>query len=181
MKKIINLKSGNFWIFEISKDYEDDFFIFPGMTLVTPGMTFDEIGAKAWSIGIRFFWYDCYIAWCGKVKKETTFNAINKMTVKEFQEQGFLQEVNRQFFHPLGIALEVIIDRNGEMKFGKVWDYRVDEDGMRYDLKNSNLERIQRFQKNANHIESLRKEKAEKRMQILGYVIEPIPSEEENK
>jgi len=29
--------------------------------------------------------------------------------IKEFQELGFLQEANRQFFHPHGLALEVTV------------------------------------------------------------------------
>src|ERR1700757_4623348 len=31
----------------------------------------------------------------------------------EFREQGFLQEANRQFFHPLGLALEMTIITEG--------------------------------------------------------------------
>ena len=34
----------------------------------------------------------------------------DRMSVKEFRERGFLQELNRLFLHPLGLALEVIID-----------------------------------------------------------------------
>lgn len=30
-----------------------------------------------------------------------------RMNIKEFREEGYLQEVNRQFFHPLGLALEL--------------------------------------------------------------------------
>ena len=36
-----------------------------------------------------------------------------KISIKEFREKGFLQEVNRIFFHPLGLALEVNIDDDG--------------------------------------------------------------------
>jgi hypothetical protein len=32
---------------------------------------------------------------------------INYMDIAEFQSEGYLQEVNRQFLHPLGLALEV--------------------------------------------------------------------------
>lgn len=32
------------------------------------------------------------------------------MDIKEFQDLGFLQEVNRLFFHPLGLALAIQID-----------------------------------------------------------------------
>lgn len=33
-----------------------------------------------------------------------------KLNVKEFIDGGYLQEVNRQFFHPLGLALAVEVD-----------------------------------------------------------------------
>jgi hypothetical protein len=34
---------------------------------------------------------------------------IEKMSVKEFREQGYLQEVNRMFLHRLGLAMEMLI------------------------------------------------------------------------
>ena len=55
---------------------------------------------------------------------------IKKMDIKEFREKGFLQEVNRQFFHPLGLALEIIIDEDGNYALGGIWDYREDPEGM---------------------------------------------------
>lgn len=52
------------------------------------------------------------------------------MSVKEFRELGLLQELNRQFLHPLGLALEVSIDdETGEEKFGRIWDDRKDPEG----------------------------------------------------
>ncbi len=35
---------------------------------------------------------------------------MKKINIKEFREFGYLQEVNRRFLHPLGLALEVVID-----------------------------------------------------------------------
>jgi hypothetical protein len=56
---------------------------------------------------------------------------IRKMSPQEFQELGILQEVNRQFLHPLGLALEVTFDPSiGEFVFGEVWDYRSDPEGI---------------------------------------------------
>ena len=54
------------------------------------------------------------------------------MTVKEFRAAGYLRQVNRQFFHPLGMALEVVIDEEGNERFGEVWDYRDDPEGIRF-------------------------------------------------
>ena len=74
---------------------------------------------------------------------------IKRMNIKEFRKVGFLQEANRLFFHPLGLALEIIAtwpkDVTAEEKkkykipfnhpkakhsLGGVWDYRDDPEGM---------------------------------------------------
>lgn len=52
------------------------------------------------------------------------------MAIKEFRERGLLQELNRQFLHPLGLALEVWLLPNGEEMFGQVWDSRDDPEGI---------------------------------------------------
>jgi hypothetical protein len=54
---------------------------------------------------------------------------IKRIDIKEFRSLGFLQEVNRKFFHPLGLALEVIIEADGTEKIGGIWDYRDDPEG----------------------------------------------------
>ena len=64
-------------------------------------------------------------------KKETTSDDdIKRMSVKEFREKGFLQEANRLFFHPLGLALEVKNVDTPEECLGGIWDYRDDPEGM---------------------------------------------------
>lgn len=55
---------------------------------------------------------------------------IKYMDISEFREKGFLQEVNRIFLHPLGLALEVAINDDGTEELGGVWDYRDDPEGM---------------------------------------------------
>jgi len=57
------------------------------------------------------------------------------MTVKEFREQGYLQELNRRFLHPLGLALEVVLHDDGTETFGEVWDSRDDPEGFMFDPK----------------------------------------------
>jgi hypothetical protein len=52
------------------------------------------------------------------------------MEIKEFRESGYLQEVNRLFFHPLGLALEVTVETDGSERLSGVWDYRADPEGM---------------------------------------------------
>ena len=58
---------------------------------------------------------------------------LKTLDVKEFREHGYLQEVNRQFLHPLGLALSVNILEDGTEEFGPVWDYREDPEGIYFD------------------------------------------------
>ena len=58
---------------------------------------------------------------------------IKYIDIKEFREIGFLQEANRQFFHPLGLALEINVDdETGEETLSGVWDYREEPEGMEF-------------------------------------------------
>lgn len=52
------------------------------------------------------------------------------MDINEFREEGFLQEANRKFFHPLGLALEVVTDPEGNSALAGVWDFRSDKEGI---------------------------------------------------
>lgn len=82
---------------------------------------------------------------------------IKTIDIKEFREKGFLQEVNRKFFHPLGLALEVIInDETGEETLGGIWDYRDDDEGMFFGPGIISKIRI-------DYVESLRKSKIKHR------------------
>lgn len=54
---------------------------------------------------------------------------VKRMDLSEFRELGYLQEVNRGFFHPHGLALEMAID-NGQFSISGVWDYREDPEGI---------------------------------------------------
>ncbi len=55
---------------------------------------------------------------------------VKRIDIADFREQGFLQEANRQFFHPLGLALEVVVEEDGTERLGGVWDYRDDPEGV---------------------------------------------------
>lgn len=57
---------------------------------------------------------------------------INKMSIKQFRTNGYLQEVNRRFLHPLGLALEVFVESDGTESLSGVWDYRDDPEGVTY-------------------------------------------------
>ncbi len=90
---------------------------------------------------------------------------MKRMSVKEFRELGFLQEVNRQFLHPLGLALEVIIEEGGSVRFGEVWDNSDDPGGITF--------------LNISHDKSLsvqdwKGERKEIREDMLGFYIQPV-------
>ena len=99
---------------------------------------------------------------------------INKINVKEFRQNGYLQELNRRFLHPLGLAIEVVVDDNNEETLGGIWDYRNDPVGIIYDLKNSDQERKDRFLKNEKFIDEEIKRRKKTRREKIGFFVEPI-------
>lgn len=100
-----------------------------------------------------------------------------RIDIKEFRKKGYLQELNRQFLHPLGLALEVVQNDDGSERLGGIWDSREDPNGFTYDLQNSkftNKERLQEFKEKADNIAKQFEEKRKTRQQKLGFFIEPI-------
>lgn len=95
-------------------------------------------------------------------------NQPNRMNIKDFLEEGYLQEVNRQFFHPLGLALEVLIDDNGNYTLGGIWDYRNDPEGMYYGPLTIKWEKVENVLNQKNKI-------AKNRFEKLGYDVQPVP------
>lgn len=94
---------------------------------------------------------------------------IKHIDIKEFRELGFLQELNRQFLHPLGMALSIEIDEEGNESLGGIWDYRDDPEGMLYD--DSMLE-LDKFKSNVEYVKEQWKDKENTRNEILGYMIQ---------
>ena len=100
---------------------------------------------------------------------------MKKMGAMEFMNLGYLQEVNRQFLHPLGLALEVVIEATGEMRFGSVWDCRDDPEGIMFDK----FDEVSLLK--AEMVRSDQSSKAITREALLGFVIQPLlPRESKN-
>jgi hypothetical protein len=55
---------------------------------------------------------------------------IKRIPIQEFVEAGYLSELNRQFLHPLGLALEYWVDQDGNHRLGEIWDYRDKPEGI---------------------------------------------------
>jgi len=93
-------------------------------------------------------------------------NKVKRMDLEEFRNKGFLQEVNRQFFHPLGLALEIIIDTdtNKVLTLGGIWDYRDDPEGMLYENDKLDPEKIK-------NIKELKESKLVTRMNLKDYTV----------
>ena len=95
---------------------------------------------------------------------------IKKMDIKEFHEKGFLLEVNRQFFHPLGLALEITVEDDGTGSISGVWDYRDDPEGMAYG--NGDKEKKASNNEKAKYVEELRLSKVEARRKMTDVLID---------
>ena len=99
---------------------------------------------------------------------------IKRINIKEFREKGYLQELNRRFLHPLGLALEVIVLDDGTENLGGIWDYREDKEGIRYDIANSDSNRKERFAEKKAFIDAEFDDRCKIRKNLLGFDIEPI-------
>ena len=88
---------------------------------------------------------------------------IKYADIKELRKFGYIQEINRQFLHPLGLALEISIDKNGNESLGGIWDFRDDPEGMVFGHINGlKIRRVRKEQRR----------RAKIRQELLGYVIQ---------
>ncbi len=100
---------------------------------------------------------------------------IKHIDIKEFREEGYLQEVNRQFFHPLGLALAVTVDDDtGEETLSGVWDYRDDPEGIYFD------EGYGLDPKKAAKVDLERRAHQEARIKLFGASVQPCEPADES-
>lgn len=100
---------------------------------------------------------------------------VKKMTVKEFREDGYLQELNRRFLHPLGLALEVTVNEDGTERFSNtVWDCREDPEGIIYGPDLLDPEK-------AKHVFDEQVRRAPVRQNRLGFVVQPASVKEKGE
>ncbi|MCA1027055.1 hypothetical protein LCM23_13215 [Cytobacillus kochii] len=96
-------------------------------------------------------------------------NEIKRIDVKEFRVKGYVQELNRQFLHPLGMALEIVIDEDGNESLGGIWDYREDTEGILYA---DEIAKSRRFKENIEFVRQQWREKEKTRKKIHGFMIQ---------
>jgi hypothetical protein len=81
---------------------------------------------------------------------------IKYMSVEEFREKGYLQEVNRCFLHPLGLALAVRQHEDGPETLEGIWDCRDDPEGLFFTTP---IVLSEKATEKADHVEALRMSK----------------------
>ena len=93
---------------------------------------------------------------------------VVKMDLKEFIEKGYLQEANRRFFHPLGLALAVNKKEDGSYEFDSVWDSRDDPEGFVFgDFTDEDFEKAEQVFREWD-------EKAKERQRVFGFTVQPL-------
>lgn len=96
---------------------------------------------------------------------------VKYIDATEFREKGYLFEVNRQFLHPLGLALVTKFDEEGNESIGGIWDYRDDPEGMLY---GESLMNSQAAKDKAQYINEKWEEKSKYREEKYGFTVQPL-------
>lgn len=96
------------------------------------------------------------------------------LTIEELTDFGLLQEINRQFLHPLGYALEVTVVSSKDVQaICRIQDHTDDPEGVRFDEEYL-AENIDDFrQKYINYMEMMFCRQVI-REQNLGFRIQPL-------
>ena len=88
------------------------------------------------------------------------------MDLNEFREEGYLQEVNRQFFHPLGLALAISVDDDGQVTgLAGIIDGRDDPRGMWYGPGEMSVAK-------AKYVEKLQQQAEKRREDEFGWNVQ---------
>jgi hypothetical protein len=93
------------------------------------------------------------------------------LPVKDFRAGGFFQEANRQFFHPLGLALVISTNEQGEEFIAGIWDGRTDAEGFLFPPEY--LKQAVAAER-AKHVEAERLKHAGARDKMFGSSIQPV-------
>lgn len=91
---------------------------------------------------------------------------MKKITAAEFRDAGYLQEVNRRFFHPLGLAMYV----DPETDEMGVFDDREDPEGWYF---GSTPEHPLDLRPKAASVAAIEEQRRPARLQALGYWVQP--------
>ena len=97
------------------------------------------------------------------------------LNLKYFRDFGLLQEVNRQFFHPIGLALEMQIDEAGNVSLSGIQDHTEDPAGVVFGVSPYNeAERYNAMCEKVQNVLKVQKRCHAMRECRLGFLLEPI-------
>jgi hypothetical protein len=102
---------------------------------------------------------------------------LPRMNLREFIDLGYLQEVNRQFLHPLGLALSLHVgDDPLSVQFDGIIDNRDDLEGWNFNLNSYEdpARAVSRFKSNVAHVEVEWERRRPIREKQLGYMVQPV-------
>jgi hypothetical protein len=97
------------------------------------------------------------------------------MDIEEFREKGYLQEVNRRFLHPIGLALAVTVDDAGVYSLSGVLDARDDPEGFVFDYSKhpDPSDALELNQVRANYIDAQEDHFGPTRERRFGWRVQP--------
>jgi hypothetical protein len=98
---------------------------------------------------------------------------VKYLDIQTFLKDGYLHELNRQVLHPLGLALEVVVEEDGSARLGGVWDFRDDPGGMIFGEDTLSPEK-------ALQVARIQDARRPGRVEALGYWVQPVPGLEES-
>lgn len=93
-----------------------------------------------------------------------TTDEITLVDPKELSESGILHEVNRLFFHPIGMALAVELEDDGTWSMVGVIDHRADAAGVTFATVDE--DKVQKFKE-------LQRKRHRSRLRALGFYVQP--------
>lgn len=95
---------------------------------------------------------------------------MKRISMEEFQTKGYLQEVNRLFFHPLGLSLTITINKEtGKKTLGPINDFRDEKGGVVFvSTSGSNfIRRVKAIQRIITKLSQVRQK-------FHGFIIQPL-------
>lgn len=102
--------------------------------------------------------------------KDANGQPMKLYPLEEFQSSGLLQEVNRQFFHPLGLGLSITIhSKSGEVSLGPIFDFRDDPEGVVFGDLSDGDSRV-KFE----NVEDMKDKFRAERIRRFGSIVQPI-------
>lgn len=96
------------------------------------------------------------------------------MDIQEFVDLGLLQEVNRAFLHPRGLALVVEESGEGDARLVGIWDSREEPDGIAYLWGQDEAESA--WRKYQSSMRLMLERRSARQALFGGEFIEPLPS-----